>query len=90
MVISRMSWQSHQPAWHRFSAQPASLYYPYKASYLTPRTPGGLVRRLCFRVLELFGRFIIAARHGRQAGDPNVDLSTTLPDLLALAKRTID
>ena len=85
---------------HELAVTPASLAQVLRATGFTilsvqgqlptPRTPGGLVRRLCFRILELIGRFIITARHGRRAGDPNVDLSTTLPDLLALAKRTTD
>jgi hypothetical protein len=30
---------------------------------------------------------IITARHGYRVSDPDVDLNTTLPDLLAIAKR---
>ncbi|MBV8212781.1 MAG: class I SAM-dependent methyltransferase, partial [Verrucomicrobia bacterium] len=85
---------------HELSVTPASLAQVLRAAGFTvvsvqgrlpaPKTLGGLGRRLLFRFLEIIGRFIIAARHGQRVSDDNVDFSTTLPDLLAIAKRETD
>lgn len=82
---------------HELSVTPASLAQVLRATGFTvlslqgrlpaPKTFGGLGRKLIFRVLDRIGRFIIASRHGRRVSDPNVDLETTLPDLLVRAKR---
>jgi len=82
---------------HELPVTPASLAQVLRATGFTvmsvqgrlptPRTFGGLGRRLLFRGLDTIGRFIATARHGRGVGDRNVDLATTLPDLLARAKR---
>jgi 2-polyprenyl-3-methyl-5-hydroxy-6-metoxy-1,4-benzoquinol methylase len=82
---------------HELAVTPASLAQVLHATGFTvisvqgrlptPRTLGGLGRRLLFRALDVIGRFIITARHGHRASDHNIDLQTTLPDLLARAKR---
>jgi 2-polyprenyl-3-methyl-5-hydroxy-6-metoxy-1,4-benzoquinol methylase len=84
---------------HELAVTPASLAQFLRATGFavmsvqgrlpTPRTFGGLGRRLLFCALDLIGRFIIAARHGHRVGDRNVDFVTTLPDLLARAKRGV-
>jgi 2-polyprenyl-3-methyl-5-hydroxy-6-metoxy-1,4-benzoquinol methylase len=82
---------------HELAVAPASLAQVLRATGFkvmsvqgrlpTPRTFGGLGRKLLFRALDLIGRFIIAARHGRRVSNDNVDGGTTLPDLIARAKR---
>jgi 2-polyprenyl-3-methyl-5-hydroxy-6-metoxy-1,4-benzoquinol methylase len=82
---------------HELAVTPASLAQVLRATGFTvisvqgrlptPRTLGGLGRRLLFRALDVIGRFIIAARHGHRVTDGTVDRDTTLPDLLARAKR---
>jgi 2-polyprenyl-3-methyl-5-hydroxy-6-metoxy-1,4-benzoquinol methylase len=82
---------------HELAVTPASLAQVLRATGFTvmsvqgrlptPRTFGGLGRRLLFRLLDILGRFIIAARHGRRVSDGTVDWETTFPDLLARAKR---
>ena len=82
---------------HELAVTPASLAQVLRATGFkaisvqgrlpTPRTAGGLGRRLLFRVLDIVGRFIITARHGHRVSNDNVDFGTTLPDLLAIAKR---
>jgi 2-polyprenyl-3-methyl-5-hydroxy-6-metoxy-1,4-benzoquinol methylase len=82
---------------HELAVTPASLAQVLRATGFTvmsvqgrlptPRTLGGLGRRLLFGALDLMGRFIIAARHGRRVTNDNVDGGTTLPDLIARAKR---
>jgi 2-polyprenyl-3-methyl-5-hydroxy-6-metoxy-1,4-benzoquinol methylase len=82
---------------HELAFTPASLAQVLRATGFTvisvdgrlptPQTLGGLGRRLLFRVLDRIGRCIIAARHGRRLSDGTVDGDTTLPDLLARAKR---
>jgi 2-polyprenyl-3-methyl-5-hydroxy-6-metoxy-1,4-benzoquinol methylase len=82
---------------HELAVTPASVAQVLRATGFTlvsvqgrlptPRTPGGLGRRLLFRALDVVGRFIIAARHGRRVTDGTVDWDTALPDLLARAKR---
>jgi 2-polyprenyl-3-methyl-5-hydroxy-6-metoxy-1,4-benzoquinol methylase len=83
---------------HELAVTPASLAQVLRATGFTvmsvqgrlptPRTFGGLGRRLLFRVLDPIGRLLITARHGYRVSDPDVDLNTTLPDLLARAKRS--
>jgi 2-polyprenyl-3-methyl-5-hydroxy-6-metoxy-1,4-benzoquinol methylase len=83
---------------HELAVTPASLVQVLRATGFTvmsvqgrlptPRTFGGLGRRLLFRVLDPIGRLLITARHGYRVSDPDVDLNTTLPDLLARAKRS--
>lgn len=82
---------------HELAVTPASLAQVLRATGFktisvqgrlpTPRTLGGLGRKLLFHALDPIGRFIIAARHGRRVSDGTVDWDTTLPDLLARAKR---
>ncbi|HYZ71663.1 MAG TPA: hypothetical protein VE641_01200, partial [Chthoniobacterales bacterium] len=82
---------------HELAVTPTSLAQVLRATGFTvlsvqgklptPRTTGGLGRKLFFQVLDIIGRFIIAARHGRRVTDGVVDWDTTLPDLLARAKR---
>jgi 2-polyprenyl-3-methyl-5-hydroxy-6-metoxy-1,4-benzoquinol methylase len=82
---------------HELAVTPASLAQVLRATDFTvisvqgrlptSRTPGGLGRRLLFRVFDVVGQLIITARHGYRVSDPDVDLNTTLPDLLAIAKR---
>ena len=82
---------------HELAVTPASLAQVLRATGFTvmsvqgrlptPRTFGGLGRKLLFRLLDTMGRFIIAARHGRRVSDGMVDWDTTFPDLLARAKR---
>jgi 2-polyprenyl-3-methyl-5-hydroxy-6-metoxy-1,4-benzoquinol methylase len=82
---------------HELAVTPASLAQVLRATGFTvtsvdgrlptARTLGGLGRRLLFRVLDIIGRLILAARHGRRVSDHTVDRDTTLPDLLARAKR---
>jgi 2-polyprenyl-3-methyl-5-hydroxy-6-metoxy-1,4-benzoquinol methylase len=84
---------------HELAVTPASLAQVLRATGFTvmsvqgrlptTRTFGGLGRRLLFRVLDPIGRFVITARHGHRVTDSTVDLNTTLPDLLARAKRSI-
>jgi 2-polyprenyl-3-methyl-5-hydroxy-6-metoxy-1,4-benzoquinol methylase len=81
---------------HELAVTPASLAQVLRAAGFTvisvdgrlpaPRTFGGLGRRLLFRALDIMGRFIISARHGRRVSDGIVEWDTTLPDLLARAK----
>jgi 2-polyprenyl-3-methyl-5-hydroxy-6-metoxy-1,4-benzoquinol methylase len=83
---------------HELAVTPASLAQVLRATGFTvmsvegrlptARTFGGLGRRLLFRVLDPIGRFVITARHGHRISDSTVDLNTTLPDLLARAKRS--
>jgi 2-polyprenyl-3-methyl-5-hydroxy-6-metoxy-1,4-benzoquinol methylase len=84
---------------HELAVTPASLAQVLRATGFTvmsvqgrlptPRTFGGLGRRVLFRVLDPIGRLAITARHGYRVSDPDVDLNTTLPDLLARAKRDL-
>jgi 2-polyprenyl-3-methyl-5-hydroxy-6-metoxy-1,4-benzoquinol methylase len=84
---------------HELSVTPASLAQVLRATGFTaisvqgrlptPQTFGGLGRKLLFAALDRFGRFTIAARHGRRINEHDVDLNTTLPDLLARAKRAV-
>jgi 2-polyprenyl-3-methyl-5-hydroxy-6-metoxy-1,4-benzoquinol methylase len=84
---------------HELAVTPASLAQVLRATGFTvmsvqgrlptPRTFGGLGRKLLSRVLDIIGRFIISARHGRRVSDGVVDWDTTLPDLLARAKREV-
>src|SRR5262249_14785207 len=85
---------------HELAFTPASLAQVLRATGFTvisvqgrlptPRTFGGFGRRVLFRTLDGIGRLAITARHRRRPGDGNVDLATTLPDLLARAKRGAD
>lgn len=85
---------------HELAVTPASLAQVLRATGFnvlsiqgklpTPRTFGGLGRNLVFQMIDRVGRFILTARHGRRIGDHTVDLVTTLPDLLARAKRKHD
>ena len=82
---------------HELAVTPASLAQVLRATGFTvlavqgrlptPQTLGGLGRRLLFRVLDIIGRFIVGARHGRKVSGGIVDWDTTLPDLLARARR---
>jgi 2-polyprenyl-3-methyl-5-hydroxy-6-metoxy-1,4-benzoquinol methylase len=88
---------THGDFTHELAVTPASLAQVLRATGFkvisvdgrlpTPRTFGGLGRRLLFRILDIIGRSIISARHGRRVSDGNVDGGTTLPDLIARAKR---
>jgi cyclopropane fatty-acyl-phospholipid synthase-like methyltransferase len=81
---------------HELAVTPASLAQVLRATGFavisvegrlpTPPTFGGLGRKLFFGALDRVGRFVIKARHGRRVSDPGVDLTTTLPDLLARAR----
>ena len=81
---------------HELAVTPASLAQVLRASGFTvlsvqgrlptPRTFGGLGRRLVFQLLDRIGRFILTARHGHRVSDHNVDFGTTFPDLLARAR----
>jgi 2-polyprenyl-3-methyl-5-hydroxy-6-metoxy-1,4-benzoquinol methylase len=82
---------------HELAVTPASLAQVLRATGFTilsvqgrlptPRTLGGLGRKLLFGALDVVGRFLIPGRHGHRVSDHDVDLGTTLPDLLARAKR---
>jgi 2-polyprenyl-3-methyl-5-hydroxy-6-metoxy-1,4-benzoquinol methylase len=84
---------------HELAVTPASLAQVLRATGFTvmsvdgrlptPQTLGGLGRRFLFRALDIIGRFIISARHGRRVSDGITDWDTTLPDLLARAKREV-
>jgi cyclopropane fatty-acyl-phospholipid synthase-like methyltransferase len=52
-----------------------------------PPTLGGSLRRTGFRFLDFIGQRIIEARHGRSSSFANIELTTTLPDIFARARR---
>jgi hypothetical protein len=45
------------------------------------------MRRAGFRFLDFIGQRIIEARHGRSRSVVNIELTTTLPDIFARARR---
>ena len=82
---------------HELAVTPTSLAQVLRATGFTvlsvrgclpcPQTFGGLGRKLFFGGLEVVGRVLVSARHGRRVSDGKVDPDTTLPDLLARARR---
>ena len=53
--------------------------------HICPATPGGIARKILWKMMTPFFRLLLKARHGRGAAREGVDVLATNPDLFAVA-----